>query len=197
MEGLFVKTYAEPDFSLREARRYAGLKADAGMDELVMSAFQEIRTSLSYRVCAAELPVSASGELVTVGSFTWHSRDLATALRGCDRAVIFAATVGSSLDRQILRYSATSPSRAVLLQGIGAERIESLCDTFEREELSGVTHRPRFSPGYGDFSIEAQRDIFALLDPAKWIGLSLTDSLLMSPTKSVSAIIGVAGQNPT
>ena len=192
MDGIFVKSYAEPEFSLREARRYAGLKADAGMDELIFDVFREIRASLSYRACSIELPVTATEELVTVGSFTWQSRDLATALRGCDRAVILAATVGTSLDREILRYSAISPSRAVLLQGIGAERIESLCDTFEREELSGVTHRPRFSPGYGDFSIEAQRDIFALLNPAKWIGLSLTDSLLMSPTKSVTAIIGVA-----
>lgn len=51
--------------------------------------------------------------------------------------------------------------------------------------------RPRFSPGYGDLAIDAQKDIFALLDCERQIGLTLGDSLLMSPGKSVTAFAGI------
>ena len=50
----------------------------------------------------------------------------------------------------------------------------------------------RDSPGYGDFPLEAQREILVILDTPRKIGVSLTDSLLMVPSKSVSAVIGVA-----
>ena len=53
--------------------------------------------------------------------------------------------------------------------------------------------RPRFSPGYGDLKLEHQKDWFRLLDISRQIGIELTDSLLMVPTKSVTAIIGIGG----
>ena len=49
----------------------------------------------------------------------------------------------------------------------------------------------RFSPGYGDLPLDVQRPLFAALDVPRKIGVSLTDSLLMAPSKSVSAIIGI------
>lgn len=54
--------------------------------------------------------------------------------------------------------------------------------------------RPRFSPGYGDLPLSAQREIFAVLDCGKRIGLMLNDSLLMSPSKSVTAFVGIGGE---
>jgi cobalamin-dependent methionine synthase I len=81
------------------------------------------------------------------------------------------------------------------MQAIGAERIEALCDVVcaELKEIYGSVG-DRFSPGYGDFSLTAQRDIFTMLGCEKRIGLTLNDSLLMSPTKSVTAIIGLKKQ---
>ena len=55
---------------------------------------------------------------------------------------------------------------------------------------SGLAVRPRFSPGYGDLPLALQREVFAALDCPRRIGLTLSDSLLMSPTKSVTALIG-------
>ena len=51
----------------------------------------------------------------------------------------------------------------------------------------------RYSPGYGDLSLESQKQVFALLNPPKYIGVTLNDSLLMSPSKSVTGIIGIGG----
>ena len=65
------------------------------------------------------------------------------------------------------------------------------------EELSateaerGRTIRPRFSPGYGDLSINLQRDIFSALEPTKMIGVSLDPDMFMTPSKSVTAIVGI------
>ncbi len=82
------------------------------------------------------------------------------------------------------------------MQAIGAERIESLCDMFcgelaETYAKDGMSLRPRFSPGYGDLPLEAQKSVFKALDCHRKIGLALNDSLLMSPSKSVTAIVGL------
>ena len=88
------------------------------------------------------------------------------------------------------------------MQAIGAERIEALCDAFcdklkaEKSE-KGLFLRPRFSAGYGDLSIELQRDIMRALDCGRKIGVTLNESLLMSPSKSVTAIVGISNMHCT
>ena len=85
---------------------------------------------------------------------------------------------------------------ALAVSALGSERVEALCDEFcnrlATEKGEGVKVYQRFSPGYGDLPLEVQRDIFALLSPERAIGVTLGDGLLMSPTKSVSAIIGIS-----
>jgi len=49
----------------------------------------------------------------------------------------------------------------------------------------------RFSPGYGDLPLAVQRDFLAALDATRQLGITLTPSNLMVPTKSVTAIVGV------
>ena len=110
--------------------------------------------------------------------------------------IFFAATLGIELDRLISKYSVLSPATALLLEALGNERIEALCDCFCEDmrvsrEAFGEILRPRFSAGYGDLPLEYQRKIFTLLDPPSRIGLTLNDSYLMSPSKSVTALIGV------
>jgi cobalamin-dependent methionine synthase I len=73
--------------------------------------------------------------------------------------------------------------------------IENLMDNAENEihkELAeGESLTPRYSPGYGNFPLDAQRAILDLLDTPRKIGVSLTGTMLMVPSKSVSAVIGV------
>ena len=127
-----------------------------------------------------------------LGFATVKSELVKKRLEGCSEIVLFAATVGIETDRLISRYSSVSPARAHMIQSIGAERIEALCDTFENIlKADGIDLCPRFSAGYGDLPLELQRDIFKALDCPKNIGLTLNESLLMSPTKSVTAIIGI------
>ena len=135
--------------------------------------------------------------MLDLGFMKTDSKSLLKNLDGCDEIVLFGATIGIEFDRLMQRYIHLSPAKAFILQGIGAERIESLCDAFCEEmktdaEKRGKFTRPRFSAGYGDFTLDAQKDIFSVLDCARKIGLTLTDSLIMSPSKSVTAIVGIS-----
>ncbi len=193
---VLTKTYAEPPVCEREILRYALCREeDDDVVGLMRSALAEVREKLVYTVCYTETDVKINGSICDLGLFAVNSRDLAKDLTGCESALLFGATVGVELDRLIAKYGRISPSRALMLQAIGAERIEALCDVFCSDIADGRIARPRFSPGYGDLSLEVQRDIFSILDPGKRIGLFLTESMLMSPSKSVTAIMGICGKD--
>ena len=194
MNVVFVKNYTAPAFNKKEILRYAGCSnPTAEVEALIDECISECEGVLSYKVCYTELPVSVNGGMIDFSVMQTESTKLAKNLSGCHSVIAFAATVGLELDRLIARYGRISPSKALIFQAIGAERIESLCDAFNDEIKNQYRFtRPRFSPGYGDFSITAQRDIFRVLDCYRKIGLSLNESMLMSPSKSVTAVIGIS-----
>ena len=74
---------------------------------------------------------------------------------------------------------------------MGSAAIEAFCDKLNSSFENAEYLRPRFSPGYGDLPLECQRNIVEFLQTKKNIGMSLTDSLMMVPVKSVTAIIGI------
>lgn len=194
MTPTIVKMPEAPAFCEKEALRYAGCRTyDASVAAMLQECLHDCQSALTYRVCYRELPFSAESNLCDFGIFQVRSTQLSRNLNGCRHVLLFAATIGIGIDRQITRYSKIQPSRAVLLQALGTERIEALCDLFCRQyaDEHAVRLRPRFSPGYGDLPLEIQKDIFSTLDCQKNIGVFLNDSLLASPTKSVTAFVGI------
>ena len=192
MSVALTKIYPAPPVSKRAILRYASCdKPTEEITALVDSCMDEASKTLSYKVCYTEVPVTVSGDVCLLGDLSFRSKDLAKSLSHCERAVIFGATIGVELDRLIGKYGHISPSRALILQAFGAERIEALCDVFCADIADGRGVRPRFSPGYGDLALETQKVIFDMLGLSKNIGLFLLDSFLMSPSKSVTAIMGI------
>ena len=185
LSAVQVRSFDAPEINRREILRYALCREETqNIAQMIDECLEEALSAMSYRVCWAEYDVPQA----------ISSRNLAQNLSGCDRVIAFAATVGLGLDRLLMKYSRIAPSKAVILQAIGAERIESLCDAFEEElRAQGYSLRPRFSPGYGDLPLKAQKEIFAALNCTHHIGVTLNDSLLMTPTKSVTALIGLCG----
>ena len=192
-----VLSYAAPPIDRREIIRYMGAKElSAELEALLDECLAEAEGRLRYSVCWQEIPVSVTGNVVKLGFAAPESASLAARLTGCDRAVLFAATVGLELDRLIARYSRLQPVKGLIFQAIGAERVEALCDAFcaelrQQAQTCGECIRPRFSPGYGDVPLTLQQDIFRVLDCPRQIGLTLNASLLMTPSKSVTAFVGV------
>lgn len=192
-DTIYTKCYSTPPINRKEIFRYAGVKEENGeLEELLDSCLIEIYDKLSYKVCYRGFSVKRNGEILDLGFAQTSSKALKKCLEGCESIILFVASVGIELDRLIARYGVVSPSRALMLQAIGAERIESLCDVF-CEELAEEKGRltPRFSAGYGDLPLELQSDVFAVLDCQRKIGVTLNESFLMSPSKSVSAIVGI------
>lgn len=187
-----VKSYAAPPIDTREVFRYARCPKPGEREEELLAAVRaEVEDKLSYRVCWCELAVKTEGDECSVGEMLLRSASLAKALEGCERAVVFAATIGLELDRALIKYNRLDAAKALFLQALGAERVEALCDAF-CAEFEGA--KMRFSPGYGDLSLDTQRALFALLDCPRKLGLTLNESLLMSPSKSVTAIMGLAAK---
>ena len=187
MNTIYTKTFETPPFDKKEILRYSGTKESTPeIDSLIDECIEEVSNKLTYKVCYGHFPNSF---------MQIKSESLAKNLKGCKSLILFGATVGLEIDRLIARYGKISPSKALIFQAIGAERIESLCDEFTSfiQCEYGCT-KPRFSPGYGDLDIQVQKDIFRVLEPNKRIGLILSESMLMTPSKSVTAIIGITDQ---
>lgn len=125
-------------------------------------------------------------------------KDIAKHLEGCDMVCLMAATLGSDIDFLIRRKSVESMSDAVILDACASVAIENVCDNFEqyleksylKEDNTYITDR--YSPGYGDFPIELQRDICNLTLSYKRMGLTCNESFLLTPAKSVTAVIGLS-----
>ncbi|MDO4488000.1 MAG: vitamin B12 dependent-methionine synthase activation domain-containing protein [Eubacteriales bacterium] len=197
---VLTKTYEAPPVDEREILRYSGVKPTstasesdiAALKELMNEMLSESASVLTYKVCYATLPVSTDGNTCDFGAFKVASKNLSKKLEGCDSAVFFAATIGIGIDRLIAKYNHVSPAKALMLQAVGAERIESLVEIFCDELESSVGPvKPRYSPGYGDLPLEFQRTVFSLLDCPRKIGITLNESLFMTPSKSVTAIVGI------
>jgi cobalamin-dependent methionine synthase I len=194
---VFVKNYAAPEWNRREILRYASCSgADERTAALLEECIAQSENVLCYRVCFARFPVEKNGEELDIGFARTNSQNLRKNLDSCREIVVFAATVGLGIDRLAARYAHSSPAKALMFDSIGSERVEALCDLFNSEikaeaaNAGGFT-RPRFSPGYGDLPLALQKDIFRALSPEKYIGATLGKSLLVSPSKSVTAVIGI------
>lgn len=192
------------DTRTKEAIRYLGYGRKAIDDRtlaLVSEAFMELDELADKRIVYRIFEFSVlDSEWMTVEHLYIHSKNLFQNMKGCEKAVLLGATLGIGVDRLIRRYSCTDMARAVVVQACAAAVLEEYLDGWQEElrvrmEKDGYYLRPRFSPGYGDFSIEYQEDILHLLDSARKIGIFMTESSMLIPAKSVTALIGLSRLN--
>lgn len=190
--------------SPKEVFRYLGYgktAPDGAALDMIKKCITEINSKLLCKACFDSFPLSLDSDgALNLGFISVKSESLKKNLTGCDSIILFTATIGHEVDRVIQKYSVISPAYAVAAQAAGAAAIEEWCDTLcsrfaQRTEADGRFLRPRFSPGYGDLPLSVQPDIIRILDCTRKIGVSLTGSMLMAPSKSVSAIIGISRQN--
>ena len=190
------------DKKRREAIRYLGFgrnAADERTYELIEASFDDLNRETSprfvYRIF--DLDHSVDG-LLRVGTMEIQSKSLLRNLKGCGQVVLFGATLGAGVDRLIRRVSLTDMARAVVLDSFASVAVEQVCqkvDEILAEKYSGKYMTFRFSPGYGDYPIEMQKEYLRILDAPRKIGLTTGDSCLLVPSKSVTAVLGIS-DNP-
>lgn len=189
----------KPDIA--EALRYLGVKEDPDgslkreMTEVADLLTRTVQPRYVYRVFPiAREPegiVLQGGGIVLIGSTAGRM------LEQCDQAVLLLCTLGAGFETLLRSVQARDMAKAVMLDACGSAYVEAGCDEAERELASRFPERyltDRFSPGYGDLPLDLQSPICAVLDGARRLGVQVTKSLLMNPSKSVTAVIGLADQ---
>ena len=131
---VYVKNYAPPKINVKEVLRYAGVKGEIPeISAIVDECVKELEGKLNYKVCYSEYPVKITGNEIDLSVALVNSKNLAKNLKNCKTYILFCATVGIAMDRLIAKYSVLSPTKALIFQALGAERIESLCNLFNKE----------------------------------------------------------------
>ena len=125
-----------------------------------------------------------------------ESNDLYEILKDCNECILMAATLGINIEKDIKKYSCTELTKGIIIDSCATTAIEEVCDIVQNEIENNILKNGqyltfRYSPGYGDLSIEKNTEILTILNGQKEIGLTITNSGIMIPRKSVIAIIGI------
>lgn len=168
---------------------------DRALSKLRVCCEKELLLAQQPRHTFAYGELTIKDDTASLCGLRFKSASLCAHLQGCTHAYLFAATLGAGVDRLISRYSAESMSKAYCTDRLASTRIEAYCDEVQTRLLTnGLFLRPRFSPGYGDFSLECQGELLRALDAQRGIGLFCTEGGMLTPLKSVTAVIGLSAQ---
>lgn len=171
-----------------EALRYMGAKA-LNPDKMTSDIMDEVENEL-LKVCRpaytfTEIPKDSSA---------LGGNDIKKVVAESEKVLLIAATLGIYVEKLLRKTQITDMAKAVVVDSMASVAIEQFMDKIEdelKERYKGLYFTNRFSPGYGDYPLEKQREVVKILNTEKKLGLSLSDSLLLNPTKSVTAVIGL------
>lgn len=176
--------------------RMGHVQPDAILEARLSTVEKEVLSVIRPTAYWHLVPIEGEFPSYRVGSLELSSEKLWNTIRGCRHAFLFCATLGAGVDALLRKCGHRSAADLVMVQAISTALIETFCDECQEKMLQepavcGESLRMRFSPGYGDLPLEVQKPLMTALDSSRRAGITLTDSMLMIPSKSVSAIIGV------
>ncbi len=182
-----------------EALRYlgAGAHPPEELRQQAAAAAEEVAAQVQPRYTYKIFPlVRENGGFLLDGTDILLSGHTAgRMLEQCEQAVLLACTLGTKFDAMVRSTQARDMARAVILDACGNALVEQSCDEAERDiaaRFPGLYLTDRFSPGYGDLPLSLQPGICAVLDTQRRVGIHVTPSFLMNPSKSVTAVIGLS-----
>ncbi|MBE7027342.1 MAG: methionine synthase [Ruminococcaceae bacterium] len=179
-----------------EALRYLGQKDDGTLSKNIDEALSKaIRQTLSVVNPRAVHALFSIDELKNADLL--EGKDIKKHLKGCTHAILLALTLGTEIEQKIRASQAIDALFPVMLDACATAAAESSCDKYSQSLNSlyskkGLFLTSRFSPGYGDFPIEKQHILLRLVDAERKIGLYVTESSILTPRKSITAIIGAS-----
>ena len=180
-----------------ETKRYAGLGNVDFNETIIQKACLEaqllaepkgIWQIYSYNACSYK--VESTPECLISGEKIRKHLTQAT------KVIILAVTIGEAIEKQITAYFKEGEySYSLLLDAAATTAVEQAADEVEKTIKQYITAKGyqtiwRFSPGYGDWDIRFQPEMLRL-SGAKDIGINLTESMMLMPRKSITAIIGL------
>ncbi len=172
---------------------YRGMKPDEKTEKLIDEIYEELLSVADPKYIYKEYDFSKTEDEVCINGVAFKSRKLSYHLKNSNSICLFGATLGHGVDTVIRKYSLSDTVRAAIAQSVGAAMVETLCNIGceqIKKDLS-CEIRPRYSPGYADLDLSSQKEFFSLLEMTKRLGVSLNESCVMSPTKTVTAFVGI------
>lgn len=187
------------ELDIAEALRYLGVREppEKELYREISAVADKLTHAVRPRYIYRLFPVAHTGEGTALeGSGVVLTGETARRmLEECGQAVLLLCTLGAPFEALLRAEQARDMARAVMLDACGSAWVEAGCDEAERElsaRFPGLYLTDRFSPGYGDLPLSLQSAICNLLDARRRLGVQVSDSFLMNPAKSVTAVIGLA-----
>ena len=178
--------------------RYLGLPAqpgaaDAARTETVCEGMEAALTPLSSFRVFPLFETEAGPKLGETGPVL-SARSARRLLKGCDRAALLTVTLGFAFEALLRTASGRDMAEAVILDACASAYLETAADEAEEDirKATGAYLTDRFSPGYGDLPLSLQPAIVRLTDAEKRLGVHVLDSYQLTPSKTVTALIGMA-----
>lgn len=194
--------YNSPIFTVdaKETKRYAGLQRTDFNPKLIEEACTEAQLLIAPKGIWQIYDYDAQTHTILPEGTVLQGRSITKHLANATKVVLLAATVGEEIEYQVTKsFGDGRYSFSVLLDAAATTAVEQVADAMEKTiknevQRQGLSMTWRFSPGYGDWPLEQQPEVLKL-SGGQTIGISLTESLMLSPRKSITAIIGLYHQD--
>ncbi len=166
------------------------------VDEIVEQLPNNCNIKAGYRIADVDKPIDRNDGLIVGGVFLKMDKIVTGQIKKSVKAAIFVCTIGSAMEtwsKQLMK--AGDPSTSYFVDTIASVTAEATANLLhdhigKKMQTLGMNFTNRYSPGYCNWSVSEQHLLFSLL-PQNFCGITLTDSALMIPIKSVSGIIGI------
>lgn len=183
------------DINFDEALRYLGYGGNAPDDktkELLFLCGKQLQETMEGKFIYKVFDL-VDGQIPNCG-FQLRGQAIKNHLKNCNKVIFMCATLSGGVDLLIRRKQITGMTEAMLTDSLASAIIEQVCDKAEEmilKDFEGYEHTWRFGLGYDDFPLEGQKRFLEILEAPKRIGVCVNQSMMLTPTKSVTCVIGL------
>lgn len=188
------------DINRAEAFRYMGLRGEIPENIAMLADECESRLIAAaapkfYWIYADIADISEETVTLTGHKLVLRGKDISEHLNGCFGTALLCATLGDGVDRLLRTVQTEDMAKALTADALASAAVEQVCDIAENEigeRFADKFTTWRFSPGYGDFPLECQGDFLTAVNAMRTVGVCINGGGLLTPTKSVTAVIGIS-----
>ena len=183
------------DINFDEALRYLGYGTntpDKKTKELLLLCSKQLKETMKpifiYKVFELK-----NGQIPNCG-FKLEGQAIASHLKNCEKVIFMCATLSAKVDLLLRKMQIVGMAEAMITDSLASAVIEQVCDSAEEmilNDFKEYEHTWRFGLGYDDFPLSSQKQFLEVLDASKRIGVCVNSSMMLTPSKSVTCVIGL------
>lgn len=169
---------------------YQGQIIDNSLSDMIDECLEEIDEMSSFKAVYKTFPLSFQPLFIQEADIYIDYPDLNDLLCHCHEVIVIACTLGIQVDQRSKYYSHIDMTKMTIFDAIASSYLEAKCDEYEDNHIIGK-RTFRFCPGYGNVPIELNRELARVIDTHRKIGLTVQNSNILLPQKSMIGLIGL------